>query len=196
MKMNNSLKKQMRIESILWSLKRFDYLTQTQIQAIHNLKGDRNANRILNGMSDYISSFRNGLEKVYYLNKNGREYVDHNIIRKKTPNAEHFITRNQLWIHLRRPKEWQNEVQIKAGDISIVCDAKTSQNNIPVFVEVDISQPMQINKAKIQKYKKLQQISKDPFYVVWVTKFPGRKKKLMELSKGLKGHVYTVEEII
>lgn len=188
--------KEQRTESILWSLKRFDYLTQAQIQVIHDLKGERNANRVLNGMSAYISSFRNGLEKVYYLNKNGREYMDHNIIRKKTANADHFITRNQLWIYLRRPKEWQNEVQIKAGEISIVCDAKTSQNGIPVFIEVDISQPMQVNKAKIQKYKKLQQISKDPFYVVWVTKFPGRKKKLMELSAGLKGHVYTVEEII
>ncbi|MGE6611849.1 replication-relaxation family protein [Peribacillus sp. NPDC076916] len=194
--MQKRILKEQRTESILWSLKRFDYLTQAQIQVIHDLKGERNANRILNGMSAYICSFRNGLEKVYYLNKNGREYMDHNIIRKKTANADHFITRNQLWIYLRRPKEWQNEVQIKAGDISIVCDAKTSQNGIPVFIEVDISQPMQVNKAKIQKYKKLQQISKDPFYVVWVTKFPGRKKKLMELSAGLKGHVYTVEEII
>ncbi|WP_157805552.1 replication-relaxation family protein [Bacillus sp. mrc49] len=194
--MQKRILKEQRTESILWSLKRFDYLTQAQIQVIHDLKGERNANRVLNGMSAYISSFRNGLEKVYYLNKNGREYMDHNIIRKKTANADHFITRNQLWIYLRRPKEWQNEIQIKAGDISLVCDAKTSQNGIPVFIEVDISQPMQVNKAKIQKYKKLQQISKDPFYVVWVTKFPGRKKKLMELSTGLKGHVYTVEEII
>lgn len=188
--------KEQRTENILWSLRRFDYLTQAQIQVIHDLKGDRNANRILNSMSEYISSFRNGLEKIYYLNKNGREYVGHDVVRKKTANAEHFITRNQLWIHLRRPKEWQNEVQIKAGSISIVCNAKTSQNGVPVFVEVDISQPMQVNKAKIEKYKKIQQLSKDPFYVVWVTKFPGRKKKLMELSAGLKGHVYTVEEII
>lgn len=187
--------KEQRTESILWSLKRFDYLLQSQIQVIHDLKGDRNANRILNGMSEYICSFRNGLEKVYYLNKNGREFVDHDVIRKKTANVEHFITRNQLWIYLRRPKDWENEVQIKAGDISIVCDAKTSQNGFPAFVEVDISQPMQVNKAKIEKYKKIQKLSKDPFYVVWVTKFSSRKKKLMELSAGLNVHVFTSEEI-
>lgn len=184
------------MESILWSLKRFDYLTQAQIQAIHDLKGDRNANRVLNSMSEYICSFRNGLEKVYYLNKNGRDFVDSNVVRKKTANVLHFITRNQLWIYMRRPIDWENEVQIKAGDISIVCDAKTSQNGIPAFIEVDISQPMQVNKAKIEKYKKIQRLSKDPFYVVWVTKFPSRKQKLMDLSAGLNGHVFTVEEIL
>lgn len=184
------------MENILWSLKRFDYLTQAQIQTIHDLKGERNANRVLNSMTKYICSFRNGLEKVYYLNKNGREFVDHDVIRKKTANAEHFITRNQLWIHQRRPKDWENEVEVKAGGICLVADARTSQNGIPVFIEVDISQPMQINKAKIEKYKKIQMLSKDPFYVVWVTKFSSRKKKLRELSAGLKGHVYTVEEII
>ena len=147
-------------------------------------------------MSDYLSSFRNGLEKVYYLNKNGREYVNHPVIRKKTPNVEHFITRNQLWIHLKRPRDWKNEVKVNAGDAYIICDAKTSQNNIPVFIEVDISQPMQVNKAKIQKYKKLKELSKDPFYVVWVTKFPGRKKRLAELSAGLNGHIYMTGEII
>lgn len=160
------------------------------------MKGDRNANRILNSMSEYICSFRNGLEKVYYLNKNGREFVDHDVIRKKTANAEHFITRNQLWIYLRRPKDWENEVEVKAGGVRLISDARTSQKGVPIFIEVDISQPMQVNKSKIEKYKEIQKLSKDPFHVVWVTKFPSRKKKLMELSIGLSGHVYTVGEII
>jgi len=147
-------------------------------------------------MSDYLCSFKLGLEKVYYLNKNGRELVNCDVIRKKTPNIEHFLVRNQLWMHLRRPKEWQNEVKVKAGDISIVCDAKTVQGEIPVFVEVDISQPMQVNKQKIEKYKKLQSMSKQPFYVVWVTKMNSRRKRLSELSKGLPGYIYTLEEII
>lgn len=193
---SNSLKKQQRFERILFSLKQFDYLTQVQIKEIHNLKGDRNANRILNSMSSYLSSFRLGLEKVYYLNKNGREYVGHSVIRKKTPNVEHFLTRNQLWIHMQKPKEWKNEVKIKAGDTSIICDAQTYQGNIPVFIEVDISQSMQVNKQKIQKYRKLKELSKDPFYVVWVTKIDSRRKRISELSQGLPGYVYTLEEII
>ena len=193
---SNSLKKQMRMESILLSLSKLDYLTQAQIQAIHELKSPRNANRILNSMSDYLSSFRLGLEKVYYLNKNGREFVNQPTVRKKTPNVEHFLTRNQLWIYMQRPKEWKNEAKVIVGDSSIVCDAQTYQGNIPVFIEVDISQSMQVNKQKIQKYRKLKELSKDPFYVVWVTKIDSRRKRISELSQGLPGYIYTLEEII
>lgn len=186
----------MRMESILLSLSKMDYLTQAQIQAIHDLKSPRNANRILNGMSDYLSSFRLGLEKVYYLNKNGREFVNQETIRKKTPNVEHFLTRNQLWIYMNRPKKWKNEARVIVGDSSIVCDAQTYQNDIPVFIEVDISQSMQVNKQKIQKYRKLKELSKDPFYVVWVTKIDSRRKRISDLSQGLPGYIYTLEEII
>ena len=193
---NNSLKKQMRMESILLSLSKLDYLTQAQIQAIHDLKSPRNANRILNSMSDYLSSFRLGLEKVYYLNKKGREFVNQPTVRKKTPNVEHFLTRNQLWIYMQRPKNWKNEAKVIVGDSSIVCDAQTYQGNIPVFIEVDISQSMQVNKQKIQKYRKLKELSKDPFYVVWVTKIDSRRKRISELSQGLPGYIYTLEEII
>ena len=193
---SNSLKKQMRMESILLSLSKLDYLTQTQIQAIHDLKSPRNANRILNSMSDYLSSFRLGLEKVYYLNKNGREFVNQPTVRKKTPNVEHFLTRNQLWIYMQRPKNWKNEAKVIVGDSSIVCDAQTYQGNIPVFIEVDISQSMQVNKQKIQKYRKLKELSKEPFYVVWVTKIDSRRKRISELSQGLPGYIYTLEEII
>ena len=193
---NNSLKKQMRMESILLSLSKLDYLTQAQIQAIHDLKSPRNANRILNSMSDYLSSFRLGLEKVYYLNKNGREFVNQPTVRKKTPNVEHFLTRNQLWIYMQRPKEWKNEAKVIVGDSSIVCDAQTYQGDIPVFIEVDVSQSMQVNKQKIQKYRKLKELSKDPFYVVWVTKIDSRRKRISELSQGLPGYIYTLEEII
>ena len=186
----------MRMESILSSLSRFDYLSQAQIQSIHDLKSPRNANRILHSMSDYLSSFRLGLEKVYYLNKNGRELVNSQVIRKKTPNVEHYLTRNQLWIHMQKPKEWENEVKLKAGDFSIICDAKTSQRGIPVFIEVDITQSMQENKRKIEKYRELKKISNQVFHVVWVTKLDSRKKRINELSYGLTGHVYTLEEII
>lgn len=186
----------MRTESILSSLSRFDYLTQAQLQAIHDLKSPRNANRILNSMSDYLSSFRLGLEKVYYLNKNGRELVNNHVIRKKTPNVEHYLTRNQLWIHMQKPTEWENEVKLKAGDFSIVCDAKTVQRDIPVFVEVDVTQSMQENKRKIEKYKELKKVGKQKFHVVWVTKLQSRKDRINELSYGLTGHVYTLGEIL
>ncbi len=170
-------------------------MTRLQLQTIHNLKGDRNANRILNDMSEYLHSFRHGLENVYYLSKTGRERIKSDVIRKKTPNVQHFLLRNQLWMHLKYPSTWQNEVRIKIGDISIVCDAIFKNNNAHVFVEVDVSQPMIENKRKIDKYKKIKEITNQDFILIYVTELESRRMKLTELMKGLKGKVYTLNEI-
>lgn len=171
-------------------------MTRSQIQTIHNLKGDRNANRFLNDMEEYLASFRHGLEKVYYLNKAGRDRVNCDVIRKKTPQIQHFLIRNQLWIHLKRPHTWENEIKITAGDTSIVCDSKfTAKGNIPVFVEVDVSQPMAQNQRKIEKYKRFKELVGEPFHLVWITELESRRPKLTELSSGLSGHVYTLKEI-
>lgn len=195
MTMDKTAAKQQRIENILLSLKRFDYLTRSQIQRIHNLKGDRNANRVLKSMEEYLGSFRHGLENVYCLNKAGRDRVQCETIRKKTPNIEHFLLRNQLWIALRYPHTWENEVKLKVGDVSVVSDAKFIKNGVPVFVEVDISQPMIKNRAKIEKYKKIKEMTNDPFHVVYVTQLEGRRAKLNEMLVGLSGKVYTMKEI-
>jgi hypothetical protein len=193
--MNKTAMKQQRIENILLSLRKFDYLTRAQIQQIHGLGGDRNANRILNDMSDYLDSFRNELEKVYYLNKNGRERVGHGVIRKKTQNIDHFLLRNQLWIHLKKPHTWDNEYKLTAGDVSIVCDAHFIKNGIKAFVEVDIAQPMIKNRAKIEKYKKIKELTGDPFHLIWITQLESRRPKLNELMDGLPGRVFTHNEI-
>ncbi|MGE8082093.1 hypothetical protein [Peribacillus loiseleuriae] len=80
-----------------------------------SLKWDRNANRVLNDMAEYLGTFRHEGNIVYYLNKNGRERIQHDVIRKKTPNIQHFLVRNQLWMHLKRLHSWQNEAKIKVG---------------------------------------------------------------------------------
>lgn len=147
-------------------------------------------------MEQYLGSFRHGLENVYYLNKNGRDRVQCDVIRKKTPNIQHFLLRNQAWIYLKRPRTWENEVKVIVGDASIVCDAKFSaKGGIPVFVEIDVAQPMIKNQRKIEKYKKLQTLTDQPFHVVWVTELESRRPKLTELSAGLSGRVYTLKEI-
>jgi Replication-relaxation len=193
--MDKRAEKQQRVESILLSLKRFDYLTRSQIQTIHRLKGDRNANRILNDMAEYLGTFRHGLENVYYLNKEGRDRVRSTVIRKKTPNIQHFLLRNQLWIHLKFPHTWENEVRLTAGDVSIIPDAKFVKNGILVFVEVDVAQPMVKNRAKIERYKKIRELTGDPFHVVWITEIESRRPALNELMSGLSGKVYTFNEI-
>lgn len=165
------------------------------MQIIHNLKGDRNANRILNDMGQYLHSFRNGLENVYYLSKEGRERIKHDVIRKKTPQVQHYLLRNQLWIHLKYPATWKNEVKIKVGDLSVVCDAIFKNNKTNVFVEVDLSQPMAENKRKIDKYRKIRDLTKQEFILVWVTELESRRAKLTELMDDLQGKVYTQIEI-
>lgn len=171
-------------------------MTRPQLQAIHDLKGDRNANRFLNSMNEYLCSFRNDLEKVYYLSKEGRERVKSEVIRKKTPNIQHFLLRNQLWIYLGCPSSWENEIKIETDNLSIVCDAKYVSNNIPVFVEVDISQPMSVNKKKIDRYKKIQELTQEPFRLIWVTELESRRPRLNALCMGLKSRVFTLKEII
>ncbi|MER2057222.1 MAG: replication-relaxation family protein [Niallia sp.] len=189
--------KEQRIENILLSLKKMDYLTQKQIQRIHGLGGERNANRILWESRDFLSNFRNGLEKVYYLNKLGRMRVDCEIVRSKTMNIEHFLLRNQLWIHLKMPHTWTNEVKIIVGDTSIVCDAKyLASDKTPVFVEVDVAQPMVKNIKKIHKYKRFKELTNQKFHVLWVTQLESRRSKLKEMSNGLSSAVYTANDIM
>lgn len=194
--MDKRAAKQQRIENILLTLKKFDFMTRSQLQAVHNLKGDRNANRFLNDMSQYLCSYRHGLENVYYLSKEGRERIKCEVIRKKTPNIQHFLLRNQLWIYLKCPSSWQNEIKVNVGDTSIICDAKYNMNGVPVFVEVDISQPMNVNKRKIDKYKRMKELTNEPFHLAWVTEIGSRRPKLIELCEGLSGRVFTFNEII
>jgi len=170
-------------------------MTRSQLQKVHNLKGDRNANRILNDMNEYLCSFRHEIEKVYYLSKEGRDRIKCDVIRKKTPNIQHFLLRNQLWIHLKCPSTWENEIKISVGDISIVCDAKYLDGNIPVFIEIDVSQPISVNKKKIEKYKKIQELTQQPFRLVWLTELESRRPKLNALCSGLKSRVFTLNEI-
>lgn len=164
---------------------------------MHDLKSVRNANRVLKSMDEYLNSFRNDIEKVYYLSKKGREYIGASELkaRAKTQNVGHFLTRNQLFVHLKQPRTWRNEIKIKVGDFYVVCDAKFEENGIPVFVEVDCQQQMIINKSKVDKYRKLREMTKKDFKLIWVTEIESRREKLRELSIGLPNEIYTLGEI-
>lgn len=147
-------------------------------------------------MSQYVGTFRHGLENVYYLNKAGRERVQCDVIRKKTPNIQHYLLRNQMWMALKYPRTWENEIKIKVGDVSIVCDAKyVLKGGVHVFVEVDVSQPMATNQKKIEKYKKMQELTGQPFHLLWITELESRREKLKSMCEGLNANVYTINDI-
>lgn len=115
-----------RQEKILLLLKSFDYCTRDQLNKHFKLGSIRNTNRVLNDLTDYLASFREGYQTIYYLNKNGREYVDSSKVRKKSNHVNHVIMRNDFWLHCNCPSDWKNEVKISNGNISIVADAMYS----------------------------------------------------------------------
>lgn len=187
-----NLDKEKRIEQILLSLKKLDYLTRSQIQRIHNLGGKRNANKILQNMGEYLSSWRER-ETIYYLSREGREYTGATKVRKKSPQAEHFLMRNDTYIFFGMPTTWRTELKVKKNDVSIVPDALFQHRNTLHLLEVDRTQYVANNKKKIDRYRKLAQYG--PFKLVWITTSPHRKNRLKSLSEGLDYIVYTIDEI-
>lgn len=196
------MKKQLsqRDEQILLLLKKFDFLTRDQLATYFNLGKKRNTNRILNNLSNYLSSIANGRhETIYYLNNLGREYVECPKVRRKTNQVQHIVLRNQFWLFSKCPRDWKNEVKISDGKITVVADSMYSINGFRCFLEVDNLQSMKENRDKIKRYKALMDgIEKQLNYpptLVWITTTEYRKERLQSACEGLKCKVYTMENI-
>jgi Holliday junction resolvase len=162
---------------------------------MHRLGSDRNATRVLKNMSEYLSSFRHK-ENVYYLNKQGREVVRSSKICKKTPQVDHYLMRNSLFIHLGCPVNWRNEIKIKVGDIHIVSDAMFEDKTFINIVEVDFTQKMLENRNKIEKYREIVSLTGKNFKFHWITTTHNRQKQLYELHEGLNVSVLLAQDFI
>lgn len=193
------LKLSKRDEQILLLLKKFDFLTRDQICKYFKLGTDRNANKVLYRLSDYLTSIRNGYQSIYYLNKKGRDYVDCEKVRKKGGHVQHIIMRNDFWLHFNCPNDWRNEIKISNQKISIVVDSVFTLNGFYHFLEVDNLQSMKENKAKINRYKDLLEslVKQFGYYptIVWLTTTEHRRKQLEKACGGLKFKVYTLDDI-
>lgn len=196
-------KKLHREETILSTLAKLDYLTRRQIQRLHGLGGDRNARRVMQNISPYVSVFRgtNG-ENIYYLNKSGRERVGCEVVRQKTTQAGHYIMRNDAFIHYAGNEDWRNELPFRVENVvTVIPDAYFRFNQRRHFLEVDHMQHMQKNREKIERYKKLHQtgaLQKKINYfpqLVWVTLTESRKQQLAELCKGVDVVIHLWHEI-
>lgn len=191
------MEKEQRHENILLSLKKLGFLSRSQIQKLHRLGGVRNANRILKSMEEFLNVVRLH-ENVYYLNSEGRERVGANKVLKKTHQIHHHLMRNSLYIACGCPTTWQNEVKLtlQGCQMSVIADALFIKNGAHHIVEVDCTQRMKENKAKIEKYREFlatAEYEKEPRFI-WVTTTPYRKKQLLALSKGMVVKVYTVND--
>lgn len=194
-----------REEEILLLLKRFDYLTVNQFRQLADLGGERNAYRVIKQMEPYLNVFKDGGTNVYYLNKDGREYVGASKVRIKLTTARHYLIRNDLFIHLGRPATWQNEVLLNyespKEEIKVIADAHFTKFSYPFpknyVVEIDHTQKMKKNEFKIEKYRRLTEkgVFKGMPRLVWVTSTPYRQKALEELCDGMDAEVYLYSDL-
>lgn len=175
--------RQQREEKILLSLDDLTYATREQLQIINDLKGDRNAHRILHRMEKdkLISSIRTE-RKIYFLSNKGKNIIGSSQGELKKTLIKHTLMRNDLYVSLGMPADWKKEVPIKAnGDTLLICDAMYSINGQYHFVEIDNMQNMRTNYDKIKKYKELSRMIFNQYKhhptIVWVTS-DARKSKI------------------
>lgn len=188
--------KEQRHENILLSLKKLGFASRSQLQKLHRLGGERNANRILNEMSDYLCSVRLE-EKVYYLSKEGRERVGCDRILKKTNQIPHYLMRNALYIGFGCPATWRNEVKLSVkNEASIIADALFVRDGRYCICEIDNTQKMSVNREKIRKYRRLLELNvfEKPPAFIWATTTDYRKKELLKLCGGMSVHVYLASD--
>ena len=120
-------------------------------------------------------------------------------VRKKTLQARHFVMRNSIFIGMGSPKDWRNEMKLEVkGEVRVICDALFTIDERYHIVEADNSQRMNVNRAKITKYKKLIELGvfkKQPKFV-WITTTDYRRKELLKICEGLDVTVFTVDDFI
>lgn len=185
------------------SLETYGFLSTSQMQKIHELGSYRNACRVLKNMKDFMNVKRL-TENVYYLNRKGREFLGSD---QKVLNAnmqiEHILMRNELLIYMK-PKKWQIEQPVidGKGNVLVRPDALFEFDKW-MFVEIDNTQKMTINKRKIEKYAQLKgsnllhnSLGYFP-QLVFLTKSDKRKERLVRLCRDAKIRhvVYTMEDI-
>jgi Replication-relaxation len=171
-------------------------MTRDQIRKVHRLGKVRNANRILRDLSGYLTATRDGYESIYYLNKAGREFVGSEKIVKKTSRMEHTIMRNEFFIYLGLPTQWQNEVKLSDGDGTVIADAWFKKEKFWYALEVDNLQSMANNRKKIEIYKglhrrkRIEKHTGSELRLVWLTTTEHRRKQLQEACAGIPCVVY------
>lgn len=188
-----------RDEQMLLLLKKFDFLTRDQLNSYFKLGTVRNTNYVLRNLSEYLKTIRDGYQSIYYLSREGREYVDCEKVRKKGGHVQHVVMRNEIWLHFKCPKDWRNEVKISDEKTSVVADAVFTRNGFYHFLEVDNLQSMKENRAKINRYKELlDSLVKQFGYfptLVWLTTTEHRRKQLESACNGLNFKVFTINDI-
>lgn len=188
-----------RQEQILSSLDKLTYATREQLQIIEGLGGERNAHRILLRMEKdkIISSYRME-RKVYYLSSRGKEQIGSTQAELKRSWIKHTLMRNDLYIKLGMPNNWQKEIPIRFNGVErfVIPDAMFNVENKMYLIEIDNQQQMKVNYDKIERYGQLFKAMfkeyKEHPVLVWSTLSDIRRDKLEEAcdGAGIKHKIY------
>ncbi len=151
--------------AILATIRKLQFATRRHLMSVHDMGGIRNANRIMGDLKPYVSKAMEGKEYVYYLNKEGHAMFGDDGKVVSRGKLAHALLRNEAWLHLFCPDDWQIETDIRyiknKEKKKIVPDVKfRDEENILHVVEVDRSQKMKVNEEKLKKYEEFTQIYK------------------------------------
>lgn len=206
---------QERIETLLTTIDTLGMVTAEQLRSLHDMKSLRNSYFILKKLEPYTQSMFVNRRKVYYLNKEGRNFIASTKEVKKNQNVGHTLKRNDVYIYLNKPLDWENEkvfefrehekaskldIVIKGLNISskkrVVADASFTRNGYTYCVEIDNELDMSRNQRKIQSYVELFPHLKNPRLLIFTTTL-NRKIKFEKWLFSLKlgGEVKTYSEI-
>lgn len=188
--------------------------TIKHLRGIHDLKSYRNACKVLKQIEPYTQTTYFNKQKVFYLNKCGRDLIGSEKEVKRNQNIEHTLLRNDAYIYLNCPFDWQNEAVIEydvqqpigngiiirgmsvATKSKIVADAMYKRNGYTHLVEIDNIRDMKDNLKKIKSYADCFKYLDTPRLEIFTTTLD-RKRKFERwlLDYKLRGEVKTYEEI-
>lgn len=192
--------------AILATIRKLQFATRRHLMCVHEMGGIRNANRIMNDLSIYTSKVIHNKEYVYYLNQSGHKLFGEGKVVHHS-KMSHAILRNEAWLHLFCPDDWQVETEIRYikdnKKKKIIPDVKfRDEERILHAVEIDRTQKMVVNDEKLKCYEELTKIYKQKYngkvpviHFFTITKY--REKKLEQLAAkyDVFVKVYVIQEI-
>lgn len=175
--------------------------------AVHDMGSIRNANWILSHLKTFLHVTTFNREHVYYLNKKGRILLGEEKEVKKTNRLAHCLMRNEAWLCLYCPDDWQPEVSIKYTvnfeKKSIIPDVKfRDEQGILHAVEIDRTQDMRKNEEKLKRYTEFSQLYKRKYGKVPIVHFftvsAHRQERLekMAAKHGVYAQVVVIPELV
>ena len=210
-----NLSTQERIESLLMTIDQLGMAKIKHLQKKHDLKGYRNACRVIKQLHPFVYETFHEKEKILYLNKEGRRLIGSTKEVKKNNLIEHTLLCNEVYFYFDCPFDWQTEYRIEVKEPAaalgiqfkgltltnskqVISDAAFSRNGYLHLIEVDNIRDMADNKKKIAAYADLFKGWQEKLIpALYFFTSPARQQKLKSwiVAAKIRGDVYTFQHI-